>query len=80
MLPIGRHHRVLRGEGRHHPYRHSLLTDVEVEEATDLRGSVEFRTLLLEATDEEHLPEEAETLVTVGCRMGLFFLHDSLLG
>ena len=58
VLPIGAQHVVVFAERRDGAHAHRFLTDVQVAEATDLSERVRLGGALLEATDEEHLPEE----------------------
>ena len=55
VLAVGGDDRVVRRERLHHADRDSLLADVQVQEAADLRRGVELGALLLEAADAQHL-------------------------
>src|SRR4029079_979640 len=58
MFAIAREHVVVFSDGGDRADADSFLADVQVTEATDFTGDVNFGRLLFEATDQEHLPVE----------------------
>lgn len=51
-------HGVVRLQAPHHPRGDRLLTDVQVQEAADLRLAVEFGAALLEDPYTDHVGEQ----------------------
>ena len=56
---VGRGDDVFAREGRAHARGDGLLPDRDVQETGELTGAEPLLDLLLEAPDEQHLPEEA---------------------
>ncbi len=62
VLAVGRDDVVLGLQGSHHADRDRFFTDVEVQEAADLRRAVQLDATLLEPADAQHLAVELQWL------------------
>lgn len=70
VLAVGGHHGVLLAQGLVHANGDGLLTNVEVDESSDLRAAVELDAPFFESADDEHLPEEGKTVIGCGRAVG----------
>jgi hypothetical protein len=73
MFPVGAGDVVIRSQSREAADGHRLLTYVQVTEASDLAEAVCLSCLLLEAPDQQHLPEPAPVLVGLSWIETLWF-------
>ena len=55
MLAVGGYHCIVRCQDMQSPHRNRLLTDIQMQEATDLAFAIKLGGALLQAADAHHV-------------------------
>ena len=70
MLPIGADDIIVLAQGSERTHPHGFLADIEVAEAANLAECVCLGGLLLEAANQQHLPQHFEVELRLGAVLG----------